>query len=288
MKRKILLIGANGQLGSDLKKALSHHQLLCPSHQQLDITQFAKTKKYIKEKSPDLIIDTAAFHQIDECEKNPRKTFLVNTLAVKNLAEVAKKMDIPLVYISSDYVFGLDQRKKIPYLEKDLPGPVNIYGISKVASEYIIRYILKKYFIVRTQALFGETPPRGKKENFVGVMLRLAKEGKEIRVKDDEFTSPTYTKELAGAISDLIQTEEYGLYHIASQGGCSWYEFAKEIFKQTHKKANLKRASSLEFPGIAQRPRYSVLENKHLREIGLDKMSHWQKALKKYLKQIII
>jgi len=282
---KIFLIGADGQLGTDLKKVLANYELLYPSIGELDITQFDEVKEYIKPNLPDLIINTAAFHQIDECEKNPQRSFLVNCFAVKNLAEICKELNIPLVHISTDYVFGLDEKRKTPYIEEDLPGPVNIYGLSKLAGEYCVRNILKKYFIIRPAALFGVAGPKGKKENFVESMLRLAKKQGELKVKNDEFISPTYTKELAEAIADLIETEKYGIYHITSQGECSWYEFAKKIFELTNTKINLQPVSSDEFPTIVKRPHYSVLENKHLKEIGLGGMSHWHDALKNYLKE---
>jgi dTDP-4-dehydrorhamnose reductase len=284
-EKKVILIGADGQLGADLKKALKGYRLLCPLIDELDVTQFDKVKEYVKQTSPDLIVNTAAFHQVDECEKDPQKSFLVNTLAIKNLAEICKELDISLVHISTDYVFGLDEKRKIPYTEEDLPGPVNVYGISKLAGEYFIRCLFKKYFIIRPAALFGVTGAKGKGGNFVETMLRLAKEKGEVKVKNDEFTSPTYTRELAEVIAELIKTENYGVYHITSQDGCSWYEFAKKIFELTNTKINCQPVSSDEFSTVAKRPRYSVLENKHLKEIGLDKMSHWQDALKKYLKE---
>jgi dTDP-4-dehydrorhamnose reductase len=284
--KKILLIGADGQLGTDLEKVLKKdYELLCPLIDELDITDFVKTKEYVKNQVPDLIINTAAFHNTDECEKNPEKSFLVNTFAVKNLAEICKEINIPLVHISTDYVFGLDKKRRTPYTEEDLPGPVNIYGISKLAGEYCVRYTTPKYFIIRPAALFGVTNPKGKKYNFVELMLNLAKEKGEVKVKNDEFTTPTYTKELAENIAELIKTNEYGIYHITSQGECSWYEFAKKIFELIHTKVNCQPVSSDEFPTVARRPRYSVLENKHLKDIGLDKMSHWEDALKKYLKE---
>ncbi len=284
--KKILLIGADGQLGSDLKKVIGEsYELLCPLIEELDVTQFDKVKEYIRQNRPDLIINTAAFHQTDECEKDSPRSFLVNTFAVKNLADVCKELDIPLVNISTDYIFGLDGERKTPYIEQDLPAPVNIYGISKLSGEYCIRYTLKKYFIIRPAALFGIAGARGKGGNFVETMLKLAKERGKVKVKNDEFTTPTYTKELAESIVRLIKTDKYGVYHITSQGECSWHEFAQKIFELTNTKVSCQPVSSDEFPTIAKRPCYSVLDNKHLREIGLDKMSYWGDALKKYLKE---
>jgi len=284
--KKILLIGADGQLGSDLKKVIDEsYELFCPLIEELDVTQFDKVKEYVRQNRPDLIINTAAFHQTDECENDYQRAFLVNTFAVKNLADVCKKSDILLVHISTDYVFGLDKKRRTPYIEEDLPGPVNIYGISKLSGEYCIRYTLKKYFIIRPAGLFGVAGAKGKGGNFIETMLKLAKEKGEVKVKNDEFITPTYTKELAETIAQLIKTDKYGVYHITSQGECSWYEFAQKIFELTNTKVNCQPVFSDEFPTIARRPRYSVLDNKHLREIGLDKMSRWEDALKKYLKE---
>jgi len=284
---KILIIGADGQLGTDLVKVLEKdYQLLTPSIEELDITDFEKTREYIKKHLPDLIINTAAFHNVDECEKNPERSFLVNTLAVKNLAEACKEKDIVLVHISTDYVFGLDRNRKTPYTEDDLPGPVNIYGISKLAGEYCIQYTLDKYFIVRTAGLFGVAGCKEKdRSNFVETMIKLAKEEREIKVKNDEFTSPTYTGELAEQIKELIKINHYGIYHITNHGECSWYEFAKKIFEILNLKVNCQAVSSSQFQTIAKRPSYSVLENKKLKELGIDRMSHWEEALKKYLKE---
>lgn len=285
-KKKIFLIGSQGQLGTDLKRILSDYELLCPSREEVDISYFDQVKKYVDQFFPDFIINTAAFHQTDECEKNPQKSFLINTLAIKNLAEISKEKNIPLVHISTDYVFGLDENRKTPYTEDDLPGPVNIYGISKLGGEYCIRYTTQKYFIIRTSALFGVAGCRAKGGgNFIETMLQLGREKGEVKVKSDEFISPTYTKELAQHIAKLIETEYYGLYHITNHGQCSWYEFAQKIFELTNMKVNCIATSSNDFSTLVKRPRYSVLENKNLRERGLDEMSFWQEALKKYLKE---
>ncbi|MFA4990863.1 MAG: dTDP-4-dehydrorhamnose reductase [Candidatus Paceibacterota bacterium] len=285
-KKKIFLIGSQGQLGTDLKRILSDYELLCPSREEVDISYFDQVKKYVDQFFPDFIINTAAFHQTDECEKNPQKSFLINTLAIKNLAEISKEKNIPLVHISTDYVFGLDENRNTPYTEDDLPGPVNIYGISKLAGEYCIRYTTQKYFIIRTSALFGVAGCRAKGGgNFIETMLQLGREKGEVKVKSDEFISPTYTKELAQHIAKLIETEYYGLYHITNHGQCSWYEFAQKIFELTNMKVNCIAVSSNDLPTLVKRPSYSVLENKNLRERGLDEMSFWQEALKKYLKE---
>jgi len=284
--KKILIIGGDGQLGSDLKASLSANELLLPLRSELDITNFQNVRNYIEKHSPAIVINTAAFHNVDECENRPELSFTTNTLAIKNLAEICRKIDAVFVHISTDYVFGLDKKRDLPYTEEDLPGPVNIYGISKLAGEYAIQYTMNKFFIIRVAALFGVAGCRQKGGgNFVETMLKLAREGKEIKVKNDEFVSPTYTKELAQNIVKLIETNYYGVYHITNHEQCSWYEFAQKIFELTNIKANCQAISSDALPTLVQRPRYSVLENKHLKEVGLDEMSFWQEALKKYLKE---
>lgn len=282
----VLLIGANGQLGTDINKVFTvdpDFQVVGLSHVDIDITDADGTRAIIASKKPDLVINTAAYHQVDQCEQQVEKTFAVNTIAIRNLAIICKERDIPLVHFSTDYVFGINQERKQPYIETDNPGPVNVYGISKIAGEYCIQYITQKYYIIRVAGLFGAAGSSGKGGNFIETMLRLAKEKGEVKVKNDEFTTPTSSVEVANNLKELIKTGQYGIYHMTSQGECSWFEFASKIFELTGTKVNCQPVSSESFPTPAKRPRYTVLENKHLKEIGLDLMSPWPVALKKYL-----
>lgn len=272
-------------MGTDLKKMLSNEILLCPSKKAFDITQFEKVRKYINKHPLDLIINTAALHDVDRCESEIEESFLLNAVAVKNLANVCKEKDISLVHISTAHVFGGDEKRRRPYIETDAPDPVNVYGISKLAGEYCVRQTLKKYFIIRTTALFGVKKPSGKRDNFIGSMLRFAKERGEVKVKNDEFTNPTYTKDLAKNIAKLIKTKKYGIYHIVSHGECSWYDLAKKAFELTKTRVTCQPASSDKVITAAKRPFYACLENKHLKEIGLDEMRPWQDALKAYLEE---
>ncbi len=283
INKKILIVGADGQLGSDLVKSLICSELLKPSLEEFDVANFRQVADYIKNNKPDIVINTAAFHQVDDCEKNPARSFLLNTDAVKNLVIVCKETGVTLVHISTDYVFGLDEKRNKPYSEDDIPEPVNVYGVSKLAGENFIRYGMEKYFIIRPAGLFGVAGAKGKGGNFVETMLRLGREKGLVKVKNDEFTTPTSTRELAENIAALIKTDKYGLFHMTSQGQCSWFDFAKKIFELTNEKVECLPISSLELPTLARRPKYSVLENKRLKEIGLDLMSDWETALKKYL-----
>lgn len=283
---KIVVIGANGQLGTDLMKVFEKdrkYQVSALRHAELDITDYSIVQKTISALSPDVVINTAAFHQVDKCEVDALKAFTTNTLAVKNLATVCKENDCTLVHFSTDYVFGYDQERKTPYQETDRPGPVNAYGVSKLAGEQSIQYIADKYFIIRVAGLFGIAGSSGKGGNFIETMLRLAKEKGVVKVKYDEFTTPTSTIQVAENVRELIQTPNYGLYHMTSQGECSWYEFTKEIFRQTGTTAKCQPIPSSELPTPARRPRYTVLHNKHLQQIGLDLMGEWQSALTAYL-----
>ena len=180
---------------------------------------------------PDLIINTAAFHQVDVCEDEVAKAFEVNVGGLKNLAEIALSIDAALMHFSTDFVFG-GYEKSTPFTEDDCPAPVSVYGISKLAGEYVLRYMMKKYYLLRVCGLYGHAGSLGKGYNFVELMIRLANEGKDIKVVDDQVLTPTSTKDIAEKLYELIQTEKYGLYHMTNSGSCSWYEFACEIFKQ--------------------------------------------------------
>jgi len=289
MVKKIFLIGADGQLGNDLKRILKkEYKILCPLINELDIIHFEKVREYVEQNKPDLIINTAVYMgNVDEMEKDPEGTFLVNTFAVKNLAEICQDFDIPLVHLTSEYVFGGE--KKTPYTEEDPPNPINVYGISKVASEYFVKYICPKYFIIRPAILFGVALCKHQgKTNLIEKIIKWAKEGKELKFKTDTLFSPTYTRELAKVIAELIKTNYYGIYHITSKGACSPYEFATEILKLTKLKAKIIPVSTEAFEAAStgiKRPLNSVLAHKNLEKIDLDKMSLWTKAVEKYLKE---
>lgn len=280
---KILLIGANGQLGRDLKRFLDIKNLIPLSHQEIEIAEERNVREVFERYKPKIVINTAGYNRVEESEKNPSLAFLVNTTGVKNLAIACKEFDSTLVHFSTDYVFSGE--KDTPYRENDTPFPLNIYGISKLAGEYVIRYNLKKFFIIRTSGLFGVAGSRQKGGNFVEVMLKKAANGEEIKVVDDIFFSPTYTADLAECISDLISTDAYGIYHITNSGSCSWYEFAESIFKLAGISANLKRINYKELNTNVLRPKYSVLGNYNLKTVGLPLLRHWREALKAYLEE---
>jgi dTDP-4-dehydrorhamnose reductase len=283
---KIVLVGANGQLGSDLAKVLQPAHDLAPlTHANVEVTDPASVEAALAAHSPEVVLNMAAFHEVDVCEEEVERAFAVNAYGVRNLALACHAHGAALVHMSTDYVFGSDRTRRTPYTEADTPAPINVYGVSKLAGEHLLRYLLDRHFIFRVTGLYGVAGSSGKGGNFVELMLRLAREGKDIRVVDDQRMTPTYTVDLAKQIAAVIETEHYGLYHATSHGDCTWYEFAQEIFRQSGLEPSLDRAKTGDFGEKATRPAYSVLENRALQEIGLDRMRPWQEALAAYLEE---
>lgn len=280
---RIVLIGADGQLGSDLLKTLDKDEVTPLTYPDFDVTEPLKVRATLEGLRPEVVINTAAFHRVDECEDKPEASFQVNAWAVRDLARLGRELDFVLVHFSTDYVF--DGKKRSPYVEGDPPNPLNVYAVSKLAGEFFIRSLLDRHFIVRTCGLFGEASSREKGYNFVDRMIALQGEGKMLQVVDDQWVTPTATAELAGRISDLIRTEHYGLFHMTSRGECTWFQFARKVFALMRKKARLEPVDSQSYGAKARRPLYSVLENKRAGEIGLKDFSSWDEALELYLRK---
>ena len=252
---------------------------------EIDVCYIDKCEPVILKIKPDLVINTAAFHKVDLCEDEGEAAFKVNAVGVRNLCEVCLKIDAVLMHFSTDFVFGGDKNRMIPYNEDDCPHPISLYGISKLAGEYIIKYMLKKYYLIRTCGLYGHAGSFGKGSNFVDLMIELAKKGEKIRVVNDQVLTPTSSKDLAEKLYELIYTKKYGLYHMTNTGQCSWYDFAVEIFKLAGISPDLKPISSEEFAAKAKRPAYSVLDNRNLRAAGIKDMRPWQEALRDYINE---
>jgi dTDP-4-dehydrorhamnose reductase len=281
---KVMLIGADGQLGTDIQKAIDSSKLICLTLKDLDITDKAKTITMAEKHLPDVIINTAAYTRVDDCEDNDVTAYSVNAVGAKNLAIAAKKVGAVLVHISSDYVF--DGKKGSPYIETDCMNPESSYGLTKYAGEQYIKYTMDKYFIIRTSGLFGvrgcmSTGGR----NFIEMVLHIAKEKGEIKVVNDQTVSPTYALHLAKKIAQLIKTNKFGTYHITNNGQCTWFDFTKKIFELTGTKAKLEPTTTAAFGAKAKRPPFSVLDNHNLRAIGLDDLPVWQDALKAYFEE---
>lgn len=286
---KTIVIGANGQLGSDIVKifgADSFYEIIPLNHPDIDITKPDTINSAIEKYQPEMIISTAAYHRVDECETHPEESFAVNAFGARNLCLACQKNNIALVHFSTDYVFGLDQKRNTPYTEDDAPGPQSVYAISKLAGEYLLRYLLQKYFLIRTSGLYGSAGPAAKSGNFVDNMVKKAQNfEKEVKVVNDQILTPTYTVDLAQNLKELLKTTKYGLYHITSEGQCSWYEFAREIFKLLKSQTPMLPVPTSNFYSPVQRPSYSVLDNAHLKQIGLNLMKPWRDALHRYMRE---
>ena len=282
-RKRVVVIGANGQLGTDLGEVLDEWDLIPLTHSDVDICDFVHMREVLSGTQPEIVINTAAFNRVDDGEDDPSKAFLVNTYAVRDLARICADLGCVLMHISTDYIFGGE--KRTPYTEDDTPNPLNVYGVSKLAGEYFVRHLCPKHFVVRTSGLYGVAGSSGKGGNFVETMIRLAKEGKPIRVVNDQVLTPTYTRDLAEKIKDLLQREAYGLYHITNSGQCSWYEFAFQIFEFMGLKPDLAPTTTVEFGAKARRPACSVLAHSKLKQLGLDDLRLWPEALEAYLQE---
>jgi dTDP-4-dehydrorhamnose reductase len=282
----VTIIGSNGQLGADLVAAFSQNgdTVHALTHAEIEISDLNSVSGALERSQPQVVVNTAAMHHVENCERQPEKAFAVNAIGARNLASVSRDLNAVLVHVSTDYVF--DGGKNTPYVEEDVPLPLNAYGITKLAAEHFVCATTEKHFVVRTSGLYGKSPCRAKGGlNFIELMLKLARERGEVRVVDSEFVSPTPTVELAQQIVRLSRSDSYGLYHATAEGSCSWYEFAREIFAMTDTAVRLHIAAANEFPAKVARPKYSVLENQALKNQGLNLFKPWQDGLKNYLKQ---
>jgi dTDP-4-dehydrorhamnose reductase len=281
---KIVVIGANGQLGSELCRLLeaSGDEYVGLTHAEVEIADCDSVSSVLKSVKPQVVVNTSAMHNVESCEREPNRAFAVNGIGARNLALVCRDVGSSLIHVSTDYVF--DGAKGAPYVESDSPRPLNVYGNSKLSGEYFVSSILERHFVLRTSALYGLSPCRAKGGlNFVELMLKLGKERETVRVVDNETVSPTSTVELAGLIRRLTCFDGYGLYHATAEESCTWYEFAREIFSLVPLKARLEVAGPNEFPAKVPRPSYSVLENSKLNRNNLNCFGSWQKGLRNYL-----
>ncbi|MDD3012231.1 MAG: dTDP-4-dehydrorhamnose reductase [Candidatus Gastranaerophilales bacterium] len=268
---KILVTGANGMLGQDLVPVLKNagHNVLETDIHNLDITDKDQVSKYILTNKPELIIHAAAYTNVDGAETETEKAFLINQTGTENIALISGNLNIPIVYISTDYVF--DGQKSSPYLPDDGTKPINVYGYSKLMGEETVKELNSKYFIVRTSWLYGH-----KGKNFVETMINLARTKPELRVVEDQVGCPTWTVALSEAILNLIHNEKYGIYHVCGSGSTSWYGFATKILEFMNIDIPVIPVTSEEFKTAAKRPKYSIMDNGGL-------CPDWKESLKKYI-----
>jgi dTDP-4-dehydrorhamnose reductase len=278
---RIVLLGAGGQLATDIVATLTQDKIFPFTHAEIDITDAATVRSRIVGLRPDGVINTAAFHRVDECEDEPGKSFEVNAVGVYNVARAANEATAILVHFSTDYVF--DGAKRAPYVETDPPNPQSIYALSKRAGERIVQQYCPRHFLIRTCGLYGHAHGRGKGTNFVETMLEQARAGLPIRVVTDQVLTPTASADLARALNPILHTDRFGLYHLTNTGECSWYDFAQEIFRLAGLTPELQPITSDALGRKARRPAYSVLDNFNYRAAGFPEMRPWQEALAEYL-----
>lgn len=285
MISSIAVIGASGQLGTELMRVLGERAIPL-RHQQVELTDHANLRTVLRDLAPAAVINTAAYNWVDKAEDEPHIAYTANALGPRNLAQVCAELQIPIMHVSTDYVFGqaaLDDSSisPAPFREVDAPGPVSAYGVSKLAGEYFVRSVTRQHFVVRTCGLYGTAESVGK-GNFVKTMLRLGKERGRVRVVDDQHCTPTATADLAPALVKLIDSQRYGLYHITNSGATTWCELARTAFQAAGLKVDVEPITTQEFAAKAQRPAYSVLDCGKARSIGIE-MPPWQSAVEKYV-----
>jgi dTDP-4-dehydrorhamnose reductase len=251
---RVLVTGYSGQLGYDVVKRLEELKIdtIGVTRSNFDLIDEKRVKDFIKDYKPDVVVHCAAYTNVDKAEDEKELCYIVNVLGTKYIAEVCKDIGAKMIYISTDYVF--DGEGIVPFEVKDKPNPINYYGETKYKGELEVQKILSKFFIVRISWVFGSNG-----NNFVKTMLRIAKEKDEIYVVDDQIGSPTYTYDLAKILVDMINTDKYGIYHVTNEGFCSWYEFAKEIFKIANIKIKVNPINTEDYPTRAKRPQNSRL-----------------------------
>jgi dTDP-4-dehydrorhamnose reductase len=285
--RRVLVVGANGQLGTDLCAVAAARGCAVTglTHDDLEVTDRDAVLATLEQALPQTVVHTAAFHNVDRCEEEPGRAFEVNAVGTRNLALGARECGAELIHLSTDYVF--DGEKGEAYVEADAAHPVNVYGATKLTAEALAAAELVPCLAVRTSALYGEAPCRAKQGlNFVQLMLKLGAERGEVKVVEDQFVSPTSTRALAAQIVALFGQERRGVVHATSQGACSWYEFARRIFEMAGRGVRVAPVPSSEFPAKTRRPSYSILDNAQLRAWGVDLMPEWEASLQAYLPKV--
>ncbi len=271
---KILVTGAAGQLGLELAEILPErgHEVAALARKELDIADAGSVERAVEEHSPDLLVNAAAYTNVDGCETDLETAYAVNAEGPRNLAQSCERWGIELLHVGTNYVF--DGRGGRPYEPFDPPNPISAYGRTKLAGEEHVMRLTNRWYLVRSAGVYG----RG--HNFVRTMLRVAKERDTLKVKEDEFISPTYARDLAEGIAEIIETGCYGLYHVTNSGSCSWYEFAREIFDLAGVGVEVVPVPGSEYPLPAARPANGVLS-----PLGGPKLRHWREALAEYLKR---
>lgn len=280
---RVAVIGARGQLGSDLVRVLSeHYEVVGLTHEELDVSDPVSVERALGGQAWAAIINTAALHKVEICEAEPERSFQVNALGALHGARAASACGAKYVFISTDYVF--DGAKGAPYLESDSPNPLNVYGASKVAGEHLCRIALENTLVLRISSVFGKAGASGKGGNFIETILQKARSGGPLRVVADQFMSPSYTLDVAQLLLRLLQQDVRGIVHGANLGVCSWHSFAQEAVRLCGLEVPVEPIPASTFPSPVKRPAYSALGSERLSTLGLQTRP-WTEALRDYLRE---
>jgi dTDP-4-dehydrorhamnose reductase len=279
---RFAVLGAAGQLGCELCARLPG-EVIAVGRTHIDLARPDAIHATVAALGVDAFINCAAYNLVDRAESDPEAAFAVNAWGVRALARACRAANVKLVHFSTDYVFGIDSSRTEPYGENDPPGPLGVYGLSKLSGEYLCRAECPDALVIRTCGLYGTAGSGGKGGNFVETMLRLAGEGKPIRVVNDQHCTPSYTVDVAEATTALVGVGATGLFHVTNAGSCTWYELAAETFRQSGLKPSLTPISSSEYESAARRPSFSVLSTAKAAAAGIAVLRGWKSALDSYL-----
>ena len=277
--KRVLLIGGSGQLGTEIRKRWNDCEIVAPPHAELDLQNAPQLRAAMEDLCPHVVVNAAAFADVDKCESEPAVAFAINAVAVGTAARLAKELDALFVTISTDYVF--DGTATVPYSENAAVRPLSVYGVSKLAGEYLVERLEARAFVVRTCGLYGIATPSGRR-SFVERVLAAANAREPMRVVADVVASPTFAGHLADALRRLIESESYGLYHAANAGPVSWYDFAREVARQANVAVAIEPIEASQWKAVAVRPRFSALKNAKLGRLGVP-MPDWRGGIAAYL-----
>jgi dTDP-4-dehydrorhamnose reductase len=279
---KTLVIGATGQLGQDLLKALGGGAVGL-GHGDIDVTDGVGVSRIIREQKPDWVINTAAFHRVDDCELNPTLAFAVNATGAANVARAAREIGAGVVFYSTDYVYGGEGRaRNTPHTEQDAPQPLNVYGISKQAGEQMVAVANPRHIVIRSSGLYGTATSR-KGWTFPELMINKARTDGKLKVVTDQALSPTYTHDLAVVTQALMERDASGLFNLTNGGECSWHEFASATLDLAGIDVEIEPTATVQNPMKAVRPSYSAMDSVRLAEFGVEPLRPWREALGHYL-----
>jgi dTDP-4-dehydrorhamnose reductase len=281
---RLAVSGGQGQVGQEFRKRVDNDKLVPLGHDRIEVEVEKSVYSCLKNLDFDTVINLAAFHNTDQCEVEKEKAFLVNTIGAYNVAKVARELNKKVVFVSTDYVFGLDTTRDKPYLESDTVAPLNVYGASKAAGEMMVRIANDNHLIVRTSSLYGAVTSK-KGWTFPEMIYQKARAGEPLKVVNDQIMSPTYTGDVVRTILGYLEKDATGTFHIAGGGQCSWYDLACATLQLLDIDCYIEPVSSSSFPAKAKRPKYSVLDSMHFARYEITPPRQWQNALEEYLKE---